>query len=62
MSHTVPKAAGANLNVAFLAYDDAYFEKQPKPHPFKKLLFCISFFHALLQDRRKFGALGFNSA
>jgi dynein heavy chain len=61
MTSEPPRGVKANLNVAFLAYDDAYFEKQPKPHPFKKLLFCISFFHALLQDRRKFGALGFNS-
>ena len=60
MTSEPPRGVKANLNVAYLAYTDAYFEKQPKPHPFKKLLFGICFFHALLQDRRKFGALGFN--
>jgi dynein heavy chain len=55
-----PRGVKSNLNVAYLAFSDEYFEKQPKPAPFKKLLFGICFFHALLQDRRKFGALGFN--
>jgi len=60
MTSEPPRGVKANLNVAYLAYSDEYFEKQPKPAPFQKLLFGISFFHALLQDRRKFGALGFN--
>jgi len=60
MTSEPPRGVKANLNVAYLAYSDEYFEKQPKPRPFQKLLFGISFFHALLQDRRRFGALGFN--
>ena len=60
MTSEPPRGVKANLNVAYLGFSDEYFEKQPKPHPFKKILFGISFFHALLQDRRKFGALGFN--
>ena len=48
-----PRGVKANLNVAYLGYSDAYFEKQPKQAPFKKLLFGTCFFHALLQDRRK---------
>merc|ERR1711988_1602405 len=60
MTSEPPRGVKANLNVAYLRYSDAYFEKQPKQVPFKKLLFGVCFFHALLQDRRKFGALGFN--
>merc|ERR1719502_1270229 len=55
-----PRGVKANLKGAYLGYSDAYFEKQPKQVPFKKLLFGTCFFHALLQDRRKFGPLGFN--
>ena len=60
MTSEPPRGVKANLNVAYLAYSDEYFEKQPKQEPFKKILYGICFFHALLQDRRKFGALGFN--
>jgi dynein heavy chain len=29
-----------------------------KPDLYKKFLFSLAFFHAVLQDRRKFGAIG----
>ena len=31
-----------------------------KPSDYKKLLFAFSFFHAIVQDRRKFGSIGWN--
>lgn len=31
-----------------------------KPDEYRKLIFSFSFFHAIVQDRRKFGAIGWN--
>lgn len=31
-----------------------------KPSEYKKLIFSFAFFHAIVQDRRKFGAIGWN--
>lgn len=31
-----------------------------KPKEFKKLMFALAYFHAIIQDRRKFGSIGWN--
>eukprot|EP01017_Pseudomicrothorax_dubius_P009127 TRINITY_DN13053_c0_g1_i2.p1 TRINITY_DN13053_c0_g1~~TRINITY_DN13053_c0_g1_i2.p1 ORF type:complete len:479 (+),score=138.16 TRINITY_DN13053_c0_g1_i2:141-1577(+) len=40
--------------------DDKELNESKKPEAFKKLLFGFALFHAVLQDRRKFGPIGWN--
>jgi dynein heavy chain, axonemal len=36
------------------------FESCTKPKEYKKLLFALSYFHAAILERRKYGAIGWN--
>eukprot|EP01052_Picozoa_sp_SAG31_P011054 SAG31_NODE_617_length_13514_cov_13.659858_2_plen_4275_part_00 len=55
-----PGGLKANLRNTYLGIDDEWFEASNKATTFKKLLFGLSFFHAVVQERRKFGPLGWN--
>ncbi|KAH9582136.1 Dynein heavy chain [Trypanosoma melophagium] len=57
-----PKGMQANVTRSVLSYRPEYLENCAKPREFKKLFFAMSFFHALIQERRKFGSLGWNIA
>ena len=47
-----PRGVKATLSMCYLNYTDSYLDtKTPKPEAFKKCLFAICFFHALLQVR-----------
>merc|ERR1711871_307221 len=56
-----PKGLRQNmLNAYYQLDDDKLRNPTSKPREYMKLLFALSFFHAVVQDRRKYGALGWN--
>ena len=55
-----PKGLKANLKRTFLEVDDASYEEWTKPREYKKMLFALAYFHAVILERRKFGAIGWN--
>ena len=55
-----PSGLRQNLLRTYEALDPKDFDDCTKPDIYKKLLFGFCFFHAIVQDRRKFGSIGWN--
>ena len=55
-----PKGLKANLIRSYTRVTDEYMDQCKDPASHKRLLFSICLFHAVIQDRRKFGPLGWN--
>lgn len=55
-----PSGLKMNLKRIYSNVSVEQLESCSKPHKFKKLLFCLVWFHSLLLERRKFGSLGWN--
>lgn len=55
-----PKGLKANLKSTYMKLDDEKLVRTDKPIAFQKLLFGLSFYHALVIERKKFGPLGWN--
>ncbi len=55
-----PKGLKNNLSRTFNEVKEEDYEKCTKPVPFKRMLFTLAFFHAVILERRKFGSIGWN--
>jgi dynein heavy chain len=55
-----PRGMRANLKRTYMNFTDSFLNDCKKPEAWKKLVYGLSFFHAILQERRKFGPLGWN--
>ena len=55
-----PRGLKANLKRTYQDINEHSLNDCKKPEIWKKLLFGLSFFHAIVQERRKFGPLGWN--
>jgi len=55
-----PRGVKANIARSYNEISQSLFAECGKTEWWRKLLFGLAFFHATLQERRKFGPLGFN--
>uniref|UniRef100_A0A2K6FZX0 Dynein axonemal heavy chain 6 n=1 Tax=Propithecus coquereli TaxID=379532 RepID=A0A2K6FZX0_PROCO len=55
-----PKGLRANIRRAFTEMTSSFFEENILGRKWRQIIFGICFFHAIIQERKKFGPLGWN--
>ena len=60
MTTEPPRGIKANLKRVFADKTDDFFADCEKPAEFRKLTWALSYFHSIIQERKKFGPLGWN--
>jgi dynein heavy chain len=55
-----PKGLRANVRRAFGEMQPSFFDENVLGSDWKKIIFGVCFFHAIIQERKKFGSLGWN--
>ncbi|XP_005385504.1 PREDICTED: dynein heavy chain 6, axonemal [Chinchilla lanigera] len=55
-----PKGLRANIRRAFTEMTPSFFEENILGKKWRQIIFGICFFHAIVQERKKFGPLGWN--
>lgn len=60
MTKEAPKGLRANLKNTYYKLDETRLTATRKPDVFRKLLFGLCFYHAIVCERKRFGALGWN--
>jgi len=55
-----PKGIKANMTRLYNKLTPEQFTRCAAGHKYRRLLFCLVFFHAVLVERKKFGTLGYN--
>jgi dynein heavy chain len=61
MTTEPPRGIKANLKRSYQEVSDSILDDCKRPDIWRKLFFGLAFFHAISQERRKFGPLGFNN-
>eukprot|EP00002_Diphylleia_rotans_P005088 TRINITY_DN140_c1_g1_i4.p1 TRINITY_DN140_c1_g1~~TRINITY_DN140_c1_g1_i4.p1 ORF type:complete len:4263 (+),score=965.99 TRINITY_DN140_c1_g1_i4:204-12992(+) len=60
MTNEAPKGLRSNLLRTYSAFAPEFLDEHSKPQKWKKMLFGLCFFHAVVQERRTYGPLGWN--